>query len=372
MIITRAPFRVSFLGGGTDYPNWYRKYGGAVLATTINKYCYITCRYLPPFFEHRIRLVYSKIENCQTVDEIRHPSIREVVRFVGHDRGLEIHHDADLPARCGMGSSSSFTVGLLQALYALRGQAVSKWQLTQESIHVEQNLLKETVGSQDQTLAAYGGLNHISFLRSGEISVQPVIMPSERLEELSSHLMLYYTTIKRTASDVAKTYVGELDKKKSQMRVMKDLVKEGLGVLSGGGDLNAFGELLDEAWEIKRGLSSKTTNSAVDDIYRRAKEAGALGGKLTGAGGGGFMLLFVPPDRHERVKEALSDLIYVPFKMEPHGSQVIFYDPEDDYSAVEALDRPRPVFRELAEIECGTEGAPPADAPRDPWTDDAP
>ena len=370
MIISRTPFRVSFFGGGTDYPTWYRKHGGAVLATTINKYCYITCRYLPPFFEHKIRLVYSKIENCHSIDEIRHPSIREAVRFVGIDRGLEIHHDADLPARCGMGSSSSFTVGLLQALHALKGEMASKRQLLQESLHVEQELLQETVGSQDQTAAAYGGLNHIQFHESGDISVRPVILPLDRKQELDAHLMLFYTTIKRTASDVAKTYVEKLDDKKTQMRIMKDLVKEGLRILSSGGDISGFGELLDEAWQIKRGLSHKTSNSAVDGIYERARAAGATGGKLTGAGGGGFMLLFVPPDRQESVKAALDDLIHVPFGLEPSGSQIVFFDPQEDDFGGEALGGPRRVFRELSEIEEGDAQGQPAGAPADPWTDE--
>ena len=372
MIISRTPFRVSFFGGGTDYPTWYRKHGGAVLATTINKYCYITCRHLPPFFEHRIRLVYSKIENCQSVDEIRHPSIREVMRFLDFESGIEVHHDADLPARCGMGSSSSFTVGLLAALYALRGEMVTKRRLREESLHIEQNILKETVGSQDQTAAAHGGLNHISFHQSGDISVRPVVLPLERSAELNDHLMLFYTTIQRTASDVAKTYVEDLDKKKAQMRIMKDLVKEGLAILGGGRDLLAFGELLDEAWQIKRGLSAKTSNSAVDGIYERARGAGAIGGKLTGAGGGGFMLLFVPPDRQAAVQAELDDLIHVPFNMEPSGSQIIFFDPQDEYASSEAMDKPRPVFRELAEIESGAEpGKKPAGPPpSDPWSDE--
>ena len=353
MIISRTPFRVSFFGGGTDYPGWYRKHSGAVLAATINKYCYISVRHLPPFHEHKIRLVYSKIENCDSIEDISHPSIREVVRYVGIDRGLEIHHDADLPARCGMGSSSSFTVGLLNALYALKGQMRSKHDLTMESIHIEQELIGETVGSQDQTSAAHGGLNHISFLPDGEISVRPITVPMGRIRQLDSHLMLFYTGIKRTASDVAKSYVEDLDKKKTQLRIMKELVKEGIRVLNATGDITPFGELLHETWQVKRKLSSKTTNSDVDDIYDRARKAGALGGKLTGAGGGGFMLMFAPPERQEAIKKVLSELICVPFKLEPSGSQIIFFDPEEDYSEAEAARAsqvPRG-FRELNEVE---------------------
>lgn len=352
MIISRTPFRVSFLGGGTDYPGWYRKHGGAVIATTINKYCYLTCRFLPPFFEHKIHLVYSKIERCQTIDEIQHPSIRETVRFLGLDRGLEIHHDADLPARCGMGSSSSFTVGLLHALHGLQGQIRSRRDLALDAIHIEQDLVKETVGSQDQVLAAYGGLNLINFLPNGEISVRPVILPQERVTELNDHLMLFYTCIKRTASEIAKDYVEDLDAKKAQLRILKELVTEGLNVLASGESLTRFGELLHEAWQIKRGLSSKTTNAEVDQIYELARKAGAVGGKLTGAGGGGFMLLLVPPEKQASVKAALKGTIHVPFTMESSGSQIIFYDPEEDYSAVEA-DRAQQqtrTFRELTEI----------------------
>ncbi len=353
MIISRTPFRVSFLGGGTDYPAWYREHGGAVLATTINKYCYITARFRPPFFEHKIRVVYSKIESCQSLDEIQHPAIREVMRFLGVDRGVEVHHDADLPARCGMGTSSTFVVGLLHALHALKGQMPSKRQLAVEAIHVEQEVLREIVGSQDQVSAAHGGLNHVAFLPNGEISVRPVTAAPERVRELNAHLMLFYTGIKRTASDIAKTYVEDLDKKKAQLRILKDLVEEGLSILTTGRDLLAFGGLLHEAWQLKRGLSAKTSNHEVDAIYDQARAAGALGGKLTGAGGGGFMLLFVPPERQARVKETLRELIHVPFKLESSGSQVIFYDPGEDYSAVEAAraNEPRHVFRELAEIE---------------------
>ena len=355
MIISRTPFRISFFGGGTDYPAWYLEHGGAVLATTINKYCYIQCRHLPPFFEHNIRLVYSKIENCHTTDEIKHPSLREVVRYLGLKHNFEIHHDADLPARCGMGSSSSFTVGLLNALYALKGKMPSKRQLTKESIHIEQDLVKETVGSQDQVSAAYGGLNRISFMPNGEISVRPVVIPTARAEELNSHLMLFYTGIMRTASDLAKGFVADLDKKKSQLRIMKDLVDEGLAVLSSGRDIGAFGELLHETWQMKRELTAKTTNAEVDGIYDAARKAGALGGKLAGAGGGGFMLLFVPPDRQEAVRQALDQLIHVPFQMESSGSQIIFYDPDEEYaaSASELASGPRRKFRELNEIDGG-------------------
>jgi len=335
MIISRTPFRVSFFGGGTDYPAWYRKHGGAVLATTINKYCYISCRYLPPFFEHRTRVVYSNIESCQSIDEIKHPSVREVLRHLKIDRGVEIHHDGDLPARSGMGTSSAFTVGLMHALYALKGYMPNKQQLATDSIYVEQEVLKEIVGSQDQVLAAHGGFNHIIFTSNGEIAVKPMTLSQERIAELNSHLMLFYTGIKRTASDIAESYVRNLDGRKRQLRALENLVEEGIALLNSSHDIAAFGELLDESWQEKRSLSLKVSNSFVDELYRDAISVGAIGGKLIGAGGGGFMLLFVPPAAQQRVKGKLNKLIYVPFKFESSGSQIIFFDPEEDYSAEE-------------------------------------
>ena len=341
MIISRTPFRISFFGGGTDYPAWYLQHGGAVLATTIDKYCYLTCRHLPPFFEHRIRIVYSQIESCQILDEIRHPAVREGLRHVNLDRGVEIHHDGDLPARSGMGSSSAFTVGLLHALYALKGQMLSKDELAKESIYIEQEKLKEVVGSQDQVLSAYGGFNHITFFETGEFGIQPITIPSHRVQALNAHLMLLYTGIKRTASDIAHSY--DMEGKKRQLCIMKDLVTEGLLILNGGSDITAFGRLLHEAWKSKRELSPRVSNSRVDEIYNRALTAGAIGGKLTGAGGGGFMLLFVPPDRQEKVKETFNTLIHVPFQFENGGSQIIFYDPEVDYCAEEESRNNQPV-----------------------------
>lgn len=349
MIISRTPFRISFFGGGTDYPAWFRKHGGAVLATTIDKYCYLTCRYLPPFFEHRIRVVYSQIENCQTIGEIAHPAVREVLRYLKIDRGVEVHHDGDLPARGGMGSSSAFTVGLLHALYALKGHMPGKQQLARESVYIEQEVLKETVGSQDQVLAAYGGFNHITFLPNGEFSVRPITIAPERMKELNSHLMLFYTGIQRTASDIAESYVNDIEDKKRQLRIMKDLVDESIAILNSGQDITGFGELLHEAWQAKRSLSSWVSNSYVDEVYEQAMSAGAIGGKLLGAGGGGFMLLFVPPSRQAQVREKLNKLIYVPFKVEFSGSQIIFFAPEEDYAAEETARANQPIqaFREL-------------------------
>lgn len=349
MIICRTPFRISFFGGGTDYPAWYRSHGGAVLATTIDKYCYLTCRYLPPFFEHRFRVVWSEIENRQSVQEIGHPAVREVLLYLNMERGVEIHHDGDLPARSGMGSSSAFVVGLLHALYALKGYMPSKRELALESIYIEQERLKEIVGSQDQVLAAYGGFNYITFPPDGEISIRPVTIPQERQKELNDHLMLFYTGIKRTASHIAESYVLAVDERRSQLHIMKDLVEESLSILNTGRDMSAFGKLLHEAWQAKRSLSVHISNSQVDEIYKQAISAGAIGGKLIGAGGGGFMLLFVPPSKQNRVREQLNKLIYVPFKFEPSGSQIIFFDPEADYLAEEEARAKQSIaaFREL-------------------------
>jgi len=355
MIISRTPFRISFFGGGTDYPAWYRKHGGAVLATTIDKYCYLSCRYLPPFFEHRIRVVYSKVENCQTIDDISHPSVREVLRYLNIDRGVEIHHDGDLPARSGMGSSSSFTVGLLHALYALKGQMPSKHQLAQESIYIEQKILKETVGSQDQMSAAYGGFNIIEFSPSGEISIRPMTLAQERIEGLNSHLMLFYTGIIRTASNVAESYVNDIENKRRQLCRIKDLLKESITVLNKGKDITGFGELLHEAWQAKRSLSTEVSNSNVDEIYNMARSAGAIGGKLTGAGGGGFMLLFVPPEKQIKVREKLKGLIYVPFKFESSGSQIVFFNNQEDYSVLEK-ERSKQPIRSFVELEYSRKG----------------
>jgi D-glycero-alpha-D-manno-heptose-7-phosphate kinase len=350
MIISRTPFRVSFFGGGTDYPAWYSKQGGAVLATSINKYCYLTCRYLPPFFEARIRVVYSKIEDCHTVDEIQHPAVRELLRYLNIDRGVEIHHDGDLPARSGMGTSSSFVVGLLHALYALEGRMPSKRQLAMESIYIEQEILRETVGSQDQVLGAYGGFNHITFPQNGgEISVRPMTLPQERIQELNNHLMLFYTGIQRTASDIAESYVTNIASREQQLRLMVDMVDDGISILCNGQDITRFGELLHAAWQAKRGLGPRISNTYVDEIYAQATSAGAIGGKLLGAGGGGFMLIFAPPSKQPKVRERLNTLIHVPFKFESSGSQIIFYDQEEDYSALDRFrsDQPIQAFREL-------------------------
>lgn len=335
MIISRTPYRISFFGGGTDYPGWYRDHGGAVLATTIDKYCYLTCRYLPPFFEHRIRVVYGKLEHCNNADEIEHPAVRETLKYLGITRGVEIHHDGDLPARSGMGSSSSFTVGLLHALYALKGQIRSKEQLANESIYLEQECIRETVGSQDQVLSAYGGFNYISFARDGQISVTPMTLSAQRIDELNDNLILVYTGIVRNASDIAESYVPDISTKNEQLESILGMVEKSKSILSGDGDIGEFGELLHEAWLAKKQLSTRVSTGELDDLYQRGRTSGAIGGKILGAGGGGFMLLFVPPEKQQEVRKSLNQFLTVPFRFESSGSQIIFFDNEIDYSAAE-------------------------------------
>jgi D-glycero-alpha-D-manno-heptose-7-phosphate kinase len=366
VIISRTPFRISFFGGGTDYPEWYRQHGGAVLATTIDKYCYLSCRQLPPFFDYRYRVVWSKVENKNAIDEIEHPVVRCLLGHMGFEHGVEVHHVGDLPARSGMGSSSTFTVGLLHALHALQGRMVGKHELMQEAIHVEQTLLQETVGSQDQASAAYGGFNKITFAPNGHIQVSPIVLRPGRLEELDAHLMLFYTGIVRTASTVATAYVTDLAAKRRQLRILRDLVDESVDLLASDHGIERFGELLDEGWAQKKSLGGGISNDDVDDVYQRARSAGAIGGKIAGAGGGGFLLLFVPPARQEAVRAALPELVHVPFRFESSGSQILFYDREQDFRAAEAMRQGQTIraFRELdtgrATIPCPV---PPATNP---------
>ena len=325
MIITRTPFRVSFFGGGTDFPAWYKAYGGAVLSSTIDKYCYISARYLPPFFEHKSRVVWSKIENVMETGEIGHPSARETLKFLGVKDGVEIHHHGDLPARGGLGSSSAFTVGLLNALYALRGESISKIKLAEDAIHVEQNLIKENVGSQDQTAAAFGGFNKIEFGKEGKINVAPIQMDSQKLDFFQKHMLLFFTGLARNSSEVAAEQVRNIPKKQKELELMKSMTDEAHSILTARKDnLREFGKLLHQNWLIKRSLSSQITNRTIDDAYSAAIAGGALGGKILGAGGGGFFLAFAEPGAHAKIKENLKNLLYVPFRFENAGSHVIF------------------------------------------------
>lgn len=328
MIITRTPFRISFFGGGTDYPEWFRQHGGAVIATTINKYCYITCRRLPPFFTHKHRIVYSLVENVAHRDEIQHPAVRAVLNWANIEEGLEIHHDGDLPARSGLGSSSSFTVGLTQALYALRGQMVSKERLARDAIHIEQDLIGESVGSQDQVSAAFGGLNRIEFQRDGTFKVEPVILPASRRQELRNHLMLCFTGQSRIASEVAKSKIENLKNRQEELKLMAKMVDEAISILQNPNcPMEEFGRLLDVNWQYKRTLSDKVSTPEIDEIYSAAKKEGAIGGKILGAGGGGFLLLFAKPERHAAIQQRLNRLVHVPFEFEYSGSSVVLYQP---------------------------------------------
>lgn len=327
MIISRTPFRISFFGGGTDYPGWFQKNGGAVLSTSFDKYCYITCRELPPFFDHKYRIAYSRVENAKAIENIEHPAVRAILGEIGFEQGLEIHCDADLPARSGVGSSSSFVVGMLHALHALKEKRVTKEWLAKEAIRIEQEVLREHVGSQDQAAAAFGGFNIIRFQKDGGVTVEPVIFPAKRKEELNQHLMLFFTGFSRIASEVAKSKVANLDNRSEELHRMRRMVDEALDVLSSGMDILAFGELLHAGWTLKKTLSEQVSNGPIDEIYASARKAGAIGGKLLGAGGGGFMLLFVEPEKQASVRQALHHLIHVPFQFEMTGSQVIYYQP---------------------------------------------
>tara|TARA_Y100001934_G_scaffold283793_1_gene407010 strand:+ start:1931 stop:2929 length:999 start_codon:yes stop_codon:yes gene_type:complete len=330
MVITRTPFRISFFGGGTDYPTWYRDNGGAVLATTIDKYCYISCRYLPPFFEHKHRIVYSRIESVKKIEEIKHPSVRATLAWASFKKGLEIHHDGDLPARAGLGSSSSFTVGLVHALAALEGKHICKEDLAKKAIHIEQNIIKENVGSQDQVSAAVGGLNHIEFKRNDIFQVSPVILAKGRLQELQNHLMLFFTGLTRFAPDIAKEKIKNFKNREAELKRMGEMVDESIKILQcNNTSIGDFGALLHESWEYKRKLSSKISTPEIDIIFEEAMNAGAISGKLLGAGGGGFVVFFVKPDLQVRVRERLKRLVHVPFRFEFSGSRVMHYQPDE-------------------------------------------
>jgi D-glycero-alpha-D-manno-heptose-7-phosphate kinase len=338
LIITRTPLRVSFFGGGTDYPVWYKEHGGAVLSTAIDKYCYITCRRLPPFFDYRSRISYSKVENVADNDAIEHPSVRGCLQFLGVREGVEIHHVADLPARTGLGTSSAFTVGLLLGLYGLSDRMRDKHALAQDAIHVEREVLKEAVGAQDQVAAAYGGFNHISFEVGGGIRVEPMLAAADRISELQNHLGLFFTGFARTASEIAKEQIKETPKRETELRTMFEMVGEAVDIVSNDRrPIREFGSLLHESWILKKSLTNKISNPLIDEIYEAGRDAGAIGGKLLGAGGGGFMLFFVPPERREALISRLRKFLYVPFSFSNRGGQVIVYEPEPSYEGVPAV-----------------------------------
>ncbi|MDD2850953.1 MAG: kinase [Desulfuromonadaceae bacterium] len=330
MIITRTPFRISFFGGGTDFPAWYRENGGAVLSTSIDKFCYVSLRKLPPFFDYKHKIVFfSKQEAFNEFDEIEHPAVRETYRFLDVQDGLVMQHDGDLPSHSGLGSSSAFTVGLLHALYAYNGKMVTKKRLAMEAIHIEQNMISEAVGSQDQLASAFGGLNKIIFSAQDNIEVKPFLISTEKSSYLQSCLMLFFTGFARFAVEIERDKLLHLDKKKHELSLMHSIVDAATGILNG--DLSGFldfGALLHESWMLKKRLSSKVSTSVIDDIYVKAMNNGALGGKILGAGGGGFMLFFVRPEDRERLRNGLSPLLHVPFRFETLGSQVIYFTEE--------------------------------------------
>jgi D-glycero-alpha-D-manno-heptose-7-phosphate kinase len=340
MITTRTPLRISFFGGGTDYPIWYREFGGSVLSTAIDKCCYITCRRLPPFFQYHSRISYSRIENVNQNGAIEHPSVRGCLQYLGVDEGIEIHHVADLPARTGLGTSSAFTVGLLLGLYALRDQMRNKHALASDAIHVEQEVIREAVGSQDQISAAYGGFNRINFNMDGSFEVRPVITSPDRLAALQQHCALYFTGFSRTASEIAQEQIRMTLQRKHELELMSQMVNEAEAILANPNrSIDEFGHLLHECWKVKRTLTQKITNTHLDEIYEAGRSAGALGGKLLGAGGGGFMLFFVPLERRQALRTRLKNLLCVPMKFSNRGSHVVVYEPEEVYDESLALER---------------------------------
>jgi len=328
MIISRTPFRISFFGGGTDYSEFYKEYGGSVLSASFDKYCYVTARHLPGFFDYKYQINYSKIERVNILDEIIHPAVRETMKYLDM-REMFVGYDADLPARSGLGSSSSFVVGMLNAFYAVKGKYIDKKRLAKEAIYIERVLCNESGGVQDQIAASYGGFNKINF-REDDFSVQSVIMDFERKKNLADNLMLFFTGFSRISSEIAIEQKKATSNKIKELKEMLELVEEAEKILINKRiSLNEFGKLLDYSWQLKRSITSKITTNEIDEIYSVAVKAGALGGKLLGAGGGGFMLFYAEKDKQEKIKEALSKLLYVPFNFENEGTKIMYYMPED-------------------------------------------
>lgn len=328
MIYTKTPFRMSFFGGGTDYKPFFEQYGGSVISTTFDKYSYVSVRHLPRFFDYRNQLTYSRIERAATVDGIKHPMVRNAMKMLDMDE-LFIGYDADLPARSGLGSSSSFAVGLLHAFHALKGHYAGKDQLAREAIYLERELCGESGGWQDQIAVAYGGLNRINFC-GDEFEVKPIIITRQRKELLNESIMMFFTGFSRLSSEIAAEQVKATRDKTGELLEMMRLVDEGEKILSNRhGDLDDFGRLLNESWQLKRGLTKKVSTNMLDHIYSTAMQYGALGGKLLGAGGGGFFIFYVPGERQEAVRAALKDLLYVPFRFEDSGAEILYYRPEE-------------------------------------------
>lgn len=326
MIITQTPFRMSFFGGGTDFPEFYKEHGGAVISTSFDKYCYVNVRHLPRFFDYSTELSYAKMERVTDINEIQHPAIREAMKFLDMHE-IRLTYEADLPARSGLGTSSSFAVGMLSAFYALKGKYAHKRKLADDAIYLERVLCNESGGVQDQIAAAFGGLNRINFSSDG-YSVNPIIIAPERKNQLNKNLMLFFTGFSRFSSDIQVSTQNAMADKTAQLLEMLSLVDDAENILTSKCDLNEFGKLLDHTWKLKRGITSKISTSSIDGLYLKALESGAIGGKLLGAGGGGFLLFYVEEDKQSLVKEALSNLLYVPFEFENAGTRVIHYTPE--------------------------------------------
>lgn len=326
MIITRTPFRMSFFGGGTDMPEFFNEYGGSVISTTFDKYCYVTARHLPPFFDYSNELVYSRIERVKNPSEINHPAVRNAMAMLDMQE-MRISYEADLPARSGLGTSSSFAVGMLNAFHCMKGTYASKERLAKEAIELERDLCAEVGGWQDQIAAAYGGLNRIDF-NDNHFTVRPIVISPERKLKLESNLMLFFTGFTRFSSDMQKN--NRIVDKTALLKEMLALVDVAENVLTDKSkNLDEFGRLLDTTWKLKVGTGSQVSTGPIDVLYERAMKAGALGGKLLGAGGGGFLVFYVEPDAQESVREALIDLLYIPFCFEGDGATVVYYSPEN-------------------------------------------
>lgn len=333
MIITRTPFRMSFFGGGTDFESYFKEHGGAVLSTTFDKYCYVSVRHLPRFFDYWNEIIYSKIERVQHTDEIMHPAVRNAMKMKDMHE-LRLSYDADLPARSGLGTSSSFAVGMLNAFSALKGKKLSKRQLADEAIYLERVLCNESGGIQDQIAAAFGGLNLISFGADG-YEVRPVDISKERKDELNDRLMLFFTGFSRFSSDIQQGTVKALKDKYAELKEMTELTFEAERLLRNeDADLNEFGRMLDHTWKLKRGISNGISTGSIDDMYAAGMKAGALGGKLLGAGGGGFLLFYAEPDRQEAVREAMKELLYIPFRFEQEGTAIV-HDEQESFEKTE-------------------------------------
>lgn len=327
MIITKTPFRMSFFGGGTDMESFFKEHGGAVLSTTFDKYCYVNVRHLPRFFDYSTELSYSKIERVTNVEDIQHPSIRNAMKMLDMHE-IRLTYEADLPARSGLGTSSSFAVGMLNAFYALKGQYAGKKKLADEAIYLERSLCQEAGGWQDQIAASFGGFNRISFNADG-YEVLPIIISPERKKELNNNLMMFFTGFTRFSSDVQKINAVSKKDKIAQFKEMLALVADAESLLTNkNADLDDFGRMLDHTWKLKRQIGSAVSTNSIDELYEKGINAGALGGKLLGAGSGGFLIFYVQPDRQESVRLAMRNLMYIPFKFEDGGTRVIYYAPE--------------------------------------------